>query len=80
MAAVALKISAIVPISIVHKGEWAMAEATDFELSRAYASGWSAARKNFVDDPKAAKNPFPEGAAHDRWAEGYADAIAGNGK
>ena len=56
-----------------------MSEVTDFELSRAYAAGWNAAKKNFIDDPKAAKNPFPDGEKHDRWATGYAEAMASDG-
>lgn len=56
-----------------------MSEVTDFELSRAYAAGWNAAKKNFTDDPEGAKNPFPEGVKHDRWAEGYAEALASDG-
>tara|TARA_R110000868_G_scaffold877_3_gene6551 strand:+ start:1233 stop:1406 length:174 start_codon:yes stop_codon:yes gene_type:complete len=56
-----------------------MADATDFELSRAYAAGWNAAKKNFMDDPEAATNPFPEGAKRDRWAEGYSEAMASDG-
>lgn len=56
-----------------------MSEVTDFELSRAYAAGWNAAKKNFMDDPKAAKNPFSDDAKRERWAAGYAEAMASDG-
>jgi hypothetical protein len=56
-----------------------MSEVTDFELSRAYAAGWNAAKKNFMDDPEAAKNPFPKGEKHERWAAGYSEALASDG-
>ncbi|HEY4342860.1 MAG TPA: hypothetical protein VGN05_00825 [Parvibaculum sp.] len=52
-----------------------MSEISTYELSRAYAAGWNAAKKNISDDPKAARNPHPEGEAHQRWAEGYSGAL-----
>jgi len=52
-----------------------MSDVSDFELSRAYAAGWNAAKQNYTDNPKWAKNPFPAGPKHDRWATGYAEAL-----
>ncbi|MCE9649410.1 MAG: hypothetical protein K8R18_07280 [Parvibaculum sp.] len=52
-----------------------MSEDTAFELSRAYAAGWNAAKKNLSDDPEAARNPHPTGEAHQRWADGYSGAL-----
>lgn len=52
-----------------------MSELSDYELSRAYAEGWNAARKNIGDALQAARNPHPEGEAHKRWADGYNGAM-----
>jgi hypothetical protein len=53
-----------------------MTDASAFELSRAYAAGWNAAKKQGEDDP-APENPYPAGEAHHRrWAEGYEGAQA----
>ena len=52
-----------------------MFDISDYELSRAYAEGWNAAKKNIGDEPGAARNPFPEGEANTRWADGYKGAL-----
>jgi len=52
-----------------------MSEISDYELSRAYAEGWNAAKKNISDEPDAARNPHPKGEAHQRWADGYNGAL-----
>lgn len=52
-----------------------MSEISGYELSRAYAQGWNAAKKNISDDPEVARNPHPDGQAHQRWAEGYSGAL-----
>jgi len=56
----------------------AMADDKAYELSRAYASGWTAAKKNFSDKAEGAVNPYADSASaeHARWAEGYAEALA----
>ncbi|MES1990461.1 MAG: hypothetical protein V4441_05860 [Pseudomonadota bacterium] len=53
-----------------------MADDSAYALSRAYAGGWTAAKKNFSDSAKGAVNPYPEGDEHARWAAGYAEALA----
>ncbi|HEX7776803.1 MAG TPA: hypothetical protein VF449_09775 [Parvibaculum sp.] len=56
-----------------------MTDASAFELSRAYAAGWNAA-KNQSEGDRAPKNPHPAGGeAHRRWAEGYEGAQASRG-
>ncbi len=52
-----------------------MSEISGYELSRAYAEGWNAAKKNISDAPDAALNPHPEGEARQRWADGYSGAL-----
>lgn len=51
-----------------------MTEISAFELSRAYAAGWNAAKRSGSDGPEGASNPYAEGEAHTRWAEGYRGA------
>ncbi|MGV8996215.1 MAG: hypothetical protein ACOH12_04655 [Parvibaculaceae bacterium] len=55
-----------------------MSEVSDYDLSRAYSSGWTAAKKNFSDKAEGAINPFADSEAekHARWAAGYAEALA----
>jgi hypothetical protein len=54
-----------------------MTDASAFELSRAYAAGWNAAK---TEGDRAPKNPHPAGGeAHKRWAEGYEGAQASRG-
>ncbi|MDR3500535.1 MAG: hypothetical protein P4L72_15075 [Parvibaculum sp.] len=56
-----------------------MTDASAFELSRAYAAGWNAAKTQGEED-RAPKNPFPaDGEAHKRWAEGYEGAQGSRG-
>ncbi len=56
--------------------------ATDFELSRIYAKGWTAGRRSDIDfeapgfdDELAALNPYTFGAERERWATGFQDAL-----
>lgn len=52
-----------------------MPENSAYDLSRAYAAGWNAAKRNVSDDAEAARNPYPDGDAHARWADGYQGAL-----
>ena len=59
-----------------------MAESTPFELSRIYASGWSAGRKCGADDPAEIEvisdslNPYQAVVERERWSCGFREAVA----
>ena len=61
-----------------------MAESTPFQLSRIYASGWSAGRKSDADDLSgldsvtADLNPYASSVERERWSQGFKDAVARN--
>ncbi len=58
-----------------------MAESTPFELSRIYASGWSAGRKCTADDATeietlaSSLNPHRSLDERERWSRGFKDAV-----
>ena len=57
-----------------------MTESTPFQLSRIYASGWSAGRKCSADDTSeiaelsGSLNPHLAPAERERWSQGFKDA------
>ncbi|MBI5163083.1 MAG: hypothetical protein HY985_04185 [Magnetospirillum sp.] len=57
-----------------------MVESTPFQLSRIYASGWSAGRKCTADDPAeidalvGTLNPHRTASERERWSQGFKDA------
>lgn len=59
-----------------------MAETTPFQLSRIYASGWSAGRKCDVEDPVEVEaivdglNPYHSAEERERWSRGFKEAVA----
>jgi len=61
-----------------------MVENTPFQLSRIYASGWSAGRKSGADDLAEVDsiadsiNPYQSLAERERWGQGFKDAVARN--
>ncbi len=58
-----------------------MVESTPFQLSRIYASGWSAGRKCNADDPveidamAGRLNPHQSLNERERWSQGFKDAV-----
>ena len=58
-----------------------MTESTPFELSRIYASGWSAGRKCHIEDgveideAASRQNPHTAFADRDRWNQGFREAV-----
>ena len=59
-----------------------MVESTPFQLSRIYASGWSAGRKCSADDPAEIDamagrlNPHGSLDERERWSQGFKDAVS----
>lgn len=59
-----------------------MVKYTDFELSRIYASGWTAGRKGSFDDKDDIVslvdviNPYLSGEERERWGQGFKDFMA----
>ena len=57
-----------------------MAESTPFQLSRIYASGWTAARQctadssTEIDSLASSLNPYPSPDERNRWSQGFRDA------
>ena len=57
-----------------------MAESTPFQLSRIYASGWSAGRNCVADGPAeidtlaGSLNPHQSQSERERWSQGFRDA------
>lgn len=64
-------------MNVIARGDVAVEEITPFQLSRAYAGGWSTGRKCQADDEAELRvvadrlNPFDEPTARARWAEGF---------
>lgn len=58
-----------------------MADSTPFQLSRIYASGWSAGRKCIAEDFNTVAalahslNPYQAPDAYERWSQGFLDAV-----
>jgi hypothetical protein len=58
-----------------------MGDSTEFQLSRIYASGWSAGRSCSVDDPaeidlmESNLNPHLSADERERWSQGFKAAV-----